>query len=138
MTFFAFSCIYVADEIILQETTSGWHGQVNHKKKNRLSLDFIYGVTEELAENRKDFMINTFFMTDAIHVLVPPEEGPTIQKITAQHVVGPQWATPQLGMVKIAIDPEEPWAGLFPSDITTYGIFNHYIGGMNIIPHKLN
>lgn len=129
---------YVADEIILQETKNGWHGEVNHEKKNRLSLDFDRGVTGELPESRKKFMLNTFFMTGAIHMLVPPEEGPTIQKITAEHAVNPQWATPQLGMVKITIAPEEPWAGLLPANITTYGVFNHYVGGMNMIPHKLN
>ncbi len=127
---------YVADEIILQKTPIGWNGQVNHKNITRLSLEFVTGVPVNLTENRKKLMLDTFFMTGAFHLLVPPEGGPKIQKITAEHAVSPKWATPQLGMVKITIDPEEPWAALFPSQ--TYGVFNHYIGGMNMIPHKLN
>lgn len=129
---------YVADGIILQETTKGWQGRVSHEMRNKLSLEFTPGVIGELTESRKKFMIETFFMTGAIHVLVPPEEGPTVQKITAEHVVKPQWATPLLGTVKITIDPEEPWAELFPANITTFGVFNHYNGGMNMILHKLN
>jgi hypothetical protein len=127
---------YVADEIILQETASGWHGQVNHQKKNLLSLEFLAGETGNLTESTKKIMLDTFFMTGAIHMLVPPGQGPTIQKITAEHAVSPQWATPVLGMVKVTIDPAEAWAGLFPTQ--AYAVFNHYKGGMNMIPHRLN
>lgn len=127
---------YVADEIILQKTTHGWHGKVKHQKKNLLDLEFVPGETGNLTESTKETMLETFFMNGAIHMLVPPGEGPTIQKITAEQAVTPQWTTPVLGMVKITIDQGEAWAGLFPSQ--AYGVFNHFRGGMNMIPHKLN
>lgn len=132
---------YVADEITLQEQPNGWRGQTNHEGKNMMALSLDYGGAQNISEHQRESLLATLSsigVTRPIQLLVPPGEGPTVQKVTTDNVVPPQWTAPRIGMVTITINSDDPVAGLFPAHTVAPGFFSHFVGGMNMEAQKLN
>ena len=81
-------------------------------------------------------MNNEAFFEESSHVLFPAERGPKIKKVWMEEVIPPQWS-PELGMVQVTIDPDDPWADLISADITYPGMYNYFVGGSNLGSEKL-
>jgi hypothetical protein len=128
---------YIVDAITLRRTDRGWIGESNHKGVLKLRAEFEPGLTRQLAGWEKELLENKSFFNGDVHLLVPPGQGPRAQKVRLNHVVSPQWS-PELGMVRIEVDRNEPWAELVPAGISFPGTYNHFIGGMNLVTMKLN
>jgi hypothetical protein len=127
---------YVADEITLQATGQGWKGEVKHAGENKINLDFTFGNMRELTADEQAFMkSDAFKMEEPIFLFVPPDKGPTLQKVMLKQTVDPQRIIKQ-GMMKITIGSKEPWAGLVPAGTMIPGIFLEYNGGAILVPPK--
>ncbi len=126
---------YVVDEISLEENDGNWHGWVKHKDKQKLSLKFVPGIKRSLAPWEKKILNNEAFFEVGSHVLLPAERGPAINKVWMEEVVPPKWS-PELGMVQVSINPDDPWADLIATDMTYPGMYNYFVGGSNLGSEK--
>jgi len=128
---------YVADEITLARAGDGWKGVVQHDGVVRLSLEYTPGLTRKLTPVEKEFMSSDVTRMEApVFLLVPPGEGPTLNRITLEPVVPANWESEQ-GMVKIHISPDDPWAGLVPDNAVVPGLFQTFTGGNNMVTKKI-
>lgn len=129
---------YLVDDISLKKTASGWRGQVTDDKKVKIRLLYNTGLTVKLFESQKEFITQSAsFSTGNIFLLDPPGEGPTVQEIEFIHAVEPAIVS-ELGMVKVFINSNDPWASLFPKDGNLPGVFIKFTGGIYIENKKLN
>jgi acetoacetate decarboxylase len=128
---------YVADEISLQSSGQNWEGEVKHAGDTRLALEFTTENMRELTADEKEFMESGVSqLKEPLFLFVPPDNGPTLQKVMVQQTVEPQWKAKQ-GMVKITVGSKEPWAGLIPAGTIAPGLFQEFTGGANLVPTKL-
>jgi Acetoacetate decarboxylase (ADC). len=128
---------YVADEITLQSSGQSWKGEVKQAGETRLALEFTSENMRELTTDEKEFMESgAAQLKEPLFLFVPPDKGPTLQKVMVVQTVEPQWTAKQ-GMVKITIAPKEPWAGLLPAGSVAPGLFQEFTGGAILVPTKL-
>lgn len=126
---------YIAEEITLTRDGENWNAQGRHKGVLQLALEFQPGITRQHAQWEKELLGNEAFFPDHVHQLVPLARCPRAQKVRLVHMLPPKWA-PVLGMVRIRVDRSEPWAELVPDEITSLGVYNHFIGGLNLVAEK--
>lgn len=126
---------YIAEEITLTRDGENWKAQGRHKGVLQLTLEFQPGKTRQLAQWEKEQLENEAFFPDYVHQLVPSGRGPRVQKVRLVHMIPPKWA-PVLGMVRISVDRSETWAELVPDEIMSPGVFNHFKGGINLVPGR--
>ena len=103
---------------------------------SQLVVEFEPRIARQLSPWEKELLENESFFKGDAYLLVPPGIGPKAQKVGLKHVVSPKWA-PELGMVHFKVDRSELWAGLIPDGISSPGMFNHFIGGTNLVAEKL-
>jgi hypothetical protein len=124
---------YVADEITLTKRK----GVVTHEGVVRLSLEFTPGLTKERQPYEKEFLTGGVSRFEAdVYQLVPPGEGPELRRINLVEVIPARWES-DLGMVKIHISPDDPWAGLIPQDAVSFGLYQTFTGGNNMVSEKV-
>jgi hypothetical protein len=78
-----------------------------------------------------EILSNQAFFESYGFVFFPVEKGTKVNKVWIEEVRPANWS-PQLGMVKIDIDPDEPWAGLIHTQTAYPGMYNHFTGGNNL------
>jgi hypothetical protein len=128
---------YVADMISLQSSGKSWKGEVKQAGETKITLEFTSENMRELTAVEKEFMKSrTTQLKEPLFLFVPPDKGPTLQKVMVVQTVDPQWTTKQ-GIVKITIAPQEPWAGLVPAGTMAPGVFQEFTGGAILVPTKL-
>jgi hypothetical protein len=128
---------YVADEITLQSSGQSWKGEVKHAGRTKLTLEFGNEPMRELTPVENEFIVSgAAQLKEPLFLFVPPDKGPTLQKVNVQQTVDPHWTAKQ-GMVKITIDSNEPWAGLVPAGTVAPGLFQEFTGGAILVPTKL-
>ena len=116
----------------------GGRGVVRHEGVVRLSLEYTPGLTRELEDYENEFMDGGVSRLEVpVFQLAPPDEGPTLNRITLKEVVPANWESEQ-GMVKIHISPDDPWAGLIPDGTVSPGMFQTFTGGNNMVSEKVN
>ena len=124
---------YVADEITLTKNK----GVVKNEGKVRLSLGYTPGLTRELEPYEEEFMnggVSRFETT--VFQLVPPNEGPDMNRIKLVEVVPANWES-ERGMVRIHISHDDPWAGLVPEDAVSPGLYQTFTGGKKMVSEKI-
>ena len=129
---------YVTKEITLARAGHGWKGEVRNKGEEKLTLEFSPGLARELDPKEEILMQGGVekALADPIFLLVPPDQGPTLQKVVLTQVVTPSWHS-EPGTVRISIGPGEPWSGLIPPGTVSPGFFATFRGGANLVPTKL-
>ena len=129
---------YIADDIFLKQENEEWIGKVIHKNRCILSLSFSPGLDRDPRESEKKFIINeSSFLLGRSIVLSPPGQGPAIKTTILEHKVEANW-NPSYGMVKVEVDGGEELDGLFDKEEKYVGMYNEFIGGININPKQLN
>lgn len=129
---------YIADDIPLQETSDGWLGEVRHRGRAMLSLEYRREVVRELEAWEKEFLEGgALHLEEPIFLFVPPDKGPRFQKVTVERVLPDQWEMED-GTVRISIDAGEPWAGLIPPGTEAPAFFQRFSGGTILVPKKLS
>jgi hypothetical protein len=128
---------YIADQIRLEETEGGWHGEERHEGASRLRLAFTPGLTRELEGWEQDMWDDPAFFRGECHLLLPPGEGPGKVRVTFDHRVPPHWS-PVMGMVRVTVNAEMPWAGLVPPGLSAPGTFNRFAGGTNLVAEGMD
>ena len=128
---------YVADEIRLEKVSKGWCGEERHESVSRLRLDFTPGLTRELKPWEEQMWADPAFFQGSCHLLLPPGEGPEKIRVTFDHRVQPAWS-PEMGMVRITVGSEMPWAGLIAETTVAPGAFNTFVGGTNLISERMD
>ncbi len=128
---------YIADEITFsgKGETCAAHGK--YKNVTQLTLEFHPGLSRELSPWEQELMKNESFFKGDAHLLVPPGKGPRAQKVILQHILPAKWS-PKPGMVRVEVNPNESWKELVPDAGEFPGAYNHFIGGFNLVPEKLN
>jgi len=128
---------YVADRIALKNNGGNWEGIVIHEDITRLKLEFAPGLTRELAPHEKEFLDGPASRLEAlIYQLVPPDTGPDVYRIHMKEVVTSRWQE-EVGMVKIAISPTDPWSGLIPPGTVSPGVYQRFTGGNRMVSNKV-
>jgi hypothetical protein len=122
---------YVVDNISLENKDGNWLGLVKHKDQITLRLEFVTGINRNLAIWEGKILYNKAFFEDITYLMFPAEKGPDINKIWIEEVVSPKWS-PELGMVKVTVSSDTPWAGLVDTGSTYPGMYNYFIGGNNL------
>ena len=128
---------YIADEITLVRTGATRMANAKYKNIAQLTLAFHPGLTRQLTSWEKELAENVSFFKGNLHQLVPPGRGPRAQKITIHDVIPPKWS-PEHGMIRLQVDPNESWKGLVPDRDEFPGTYNHFIGGANLIAERSN
>jgi hypothetical protein len=126
---------YIADEITLARSGETHVANAKHKGVIQLAIEFHPGKMRQLAQWEKELIENESFFKGDAHQLVPPGLGPRAQKIILRHVTQPKWS-PEYGMIRVQVHPGESWAGLVPDEGEFPGTYNHFIGGINLIPDR--
>jgi hypothetical protein len=127
---------FIVEEISLEKNRESFSASAKYKDSTQLALEFHRGLTRPLTSWEKELIENESFFKGNTHQLVPPGRGPRAQKIIIRHVVDPKWS-PEIGMMRIEVDPGESWKGLVPDAAEFPGTYNHFIGGFNLIAEKL-
>ena len=127
---------YIPDDISLIHVGNCWNAQSRYKGKVQLALEFQPGINRSLAQWENELIGQNSFFSDYIFQLVPPARGPRVQKVNLEHQRPPSWA-PVPGMVKLSIDPSEPWAELVPAETLSPGVYGHFSGGINLVAERL-
>lgn len=129
---------YVADEILLEKTDQGIRGVVRHRNEVRICLEYTPGLSRPLTSAETTALeISAKGATEPRFLLVPPAKGPTLKKITIEERVPSRWEN-EIGIVKIHIHPNDPWAGLAAGDIAEVGQFRRFKGGFIMLNKKVN
>lgn len=124
---------YIVDEISIVRGEKTYLATARFKSAEQLALEFRPSLTRPLTEWEKELADNVSFFKGDVFQLVPPGQGPRMQKIVLHNVVPPKWA-PELGTVSVRVGPSESWAGLVPEKGEFPGTYNHFIGGINLVP----
>jgi Acetoacetate decarboxylase (ADC) len=128
---------YVADDIPLRQTAGGWLGEVRHRGRAMLSLEYTDGGTRDLEPWEKEMIDGgALHLEEPIFLFVPPEKGSRFQQVTVERVMPDDWKVEE-GTVRVTIDESEPWAGLIPPGTEAPGFFQRFTGGTILVPKKL-
>jgi hypothetical protein len=129
---------YLPDGLSLRSTEKGWEGAVEHEGQVRLRLEFTPGLSRELTPfEQAQLDANASRLADPVFQLVPPDEGPALNRVIFIQRVPPTWTVEQ-GMVRISIGDQEPWAGLVPPGTVAAGVLQKFNGGADLVPRRLN
>jgi hypothetical protein len=79
---------------------------------------------------------SSFFLGKSIN-LCPPGQGPAVKTVNLEHKVKAK-RNPKYGMIKIEVDAGDSIDGLFEKEEKYVGMYNEFIGGINLNPQKLN
>ena len=128
---------YIADEIVLSQENDEWTGEVIHKNRRKLRLSFSVGLDRD-PRGPENILVSerSFFVGKSIN-LCPPSQGPGVMTAELEHKVIDNW-NPYYGMMKVDVDAGEPIDGLFDREDRYIGMYNEFIGGINLNPQKLN
>lgn len=129
---------YVADEIVIEKNGRGIHGIVRHQGNVKISLDYTPEMTRALtSEEEAALAIGSKGAAEPRFLLVPPAKGPTLKRIIVEERIPANWDVEQ-GLVKIHIEPDDPWAGLVKDGTVTAGQFKKFTGGNIMLNEKVN
>jgi hypothetical protein len=114
-----------------------WLGIVLQRKNVKypvLRLEYTPGLQRELTPIEQEYMEKNLSRIDEpTFQLVPPGEGPKVNKINLIHLVPPTWSD-EVGMVRITIGEREPWAGLVAPGTESVGFLQKFSGGSTLRP----
>ena len=128
---------YITD-INLGPIKGGWKGKVIHEGRALLSLEYTPGIARGLTPIEKKYLDGNFNrIAEPVFQLVPPREGPRLNRVIFIPVVPPTW-TEETGMVRVTIDESEPWAGLVAPGTEGIGFLQKFRGGSHLIPKQVN
>ena len=127
---------YIADEITLEGSNGGWNGWVKHGGVQKMQLEFEPGITRDLVPWEKKLLNNEAFFVDPFLLLYPAEQGKKINKIWFEEYSPPKWS-PELGAVRITLDPDDPWADLIDTVNTYPGMYNYFVGASSLVSELL-
>jgi hypothetical protein len=128
---------YIANEIVLKQEDDKWVGKVMHKNRCKLCLSFTAGLDREPRESEKTLLNErSFFMGKSIN-LCPPSQGSAVNTVNLEHMVEANW-NPSYGMIKVDVDVGEEIDGLFDKKEKYIGMYNEFIGGINLNPQRLS
>lgn len=116
---------YVADEITLEETDSGWVGRVMHEGRTVLSVELTFapGATPRRGGAEADI---------PLFQLIPPGQGPQVRKVDS--VASEDTQTESVfGTASIQVDPDAEWAELIPEG-RVGAMFREATGASNLVP----
>jgi hypothetical protein len=128
---------YIADEIALKQENDEWIGEVIHKKRCKLRLSFSTGLERDPRETENILVSERSFFHGKSINLCPPGQGPAVMTIDLVHKVKENW-NPNYGMMKVDVDQGEPIEGLFDREDRYVGMYNEFVGGINLNPRKLD
>jgi len=118
---------YVADNMSLAKTDSGWEGIVKHLGQEQISLKFMRGPIvgiKKLPSIQEAFIkgVGPEANLDCqIFLLVPPTTGPYVKVI---HTSPPSRVNSEAGMVRIEL--ADPWNSLIPNGTLSPGLFERF------------
>ena len=124
---------YIVNEISLARSEKAYLATAKHKNAMQLTLEFQPGLTRPFTAWEKDLADNVSFFKGDVLQVTPSGQGSRVQKIILHHVTPPRWA-PEHGMVCVRVSPRETWAGLVPEEGEFPGTYNHFVGGINLLP----
>jgi acetoacetate decarboxylase len=128
---------YVTD-VTLWPSRGKWRGVVKREGTALLTLEYTPGIQRELTPIEEEYLQkNLSRINEPVFQLVPPGEGPKLNKIRSVHLVPPTWSD-EVGMVRITIDKSEPWAGLIAPGAESIGFLQKFDGGSSLVPNQLN
>ncbi len=129
---------YIADQITLRQDGTGWNGELRHKGRSVMSLHYRKGLTRALAPWEKKLIDSgALHFDEPIFLFVPPDKGPRLQRVMFEKIKPEQWKT-EMGIGRIVIDKDEPWAGLVPSGTEAPAFFQQFTGGRSLTQYKLD
>jgi hypothetical protein len=114
---------YVADEITLTEINGGWKGTTVHDGSVRIALEFTPDATVDISALAE--------VKGTVYQYAPAGLDLYLNRITLVPVVPPIYQY-EPGRVRITIDPEAPWAGLFHEEAEGIGVLETFEGGNNM------
>lgn len=126
------------------EEAGSYEGIVTDEGVVRMSLDFTPGLTRPLTPFEEDVLASGLPRLEGIGFQKgpisstgdPSEYGPSLYRITLVDKVQANWES-VLGMAKIHISPDDPWAGLIAPDADAVGLFQVFSGGKIMEVEKL-
>jgi len=127
---------YIADEITLVRSADACVAQAKYRNVTRLTLEFHSGVTRRLQPWEQELAENESFFKGDSFQLAPPGRGPRAKKISLRHVIPPKWS-PESGIVRVRVHPDEIWKGIVPDETEFPGTYNHFVGAFNLIAERL-
>jgi acetoacetate decarboxylase len=123
---------YVTD-VSLWPSRGNWKGEVKHEGTALLTLEYTPGIQRELTPIEEEYLQKNLSRIDEpVFQLVPPGEGPKLNKIRSIHLVPPTW-NDEVGMVRITIGESEPWAGLVAPGTESIGFLQKFNGGSTLV-----
>ena len=142
---------YVLDSITFEQTQSGWRGEVTDKGQSLLSLEFAPDPSVETWFERLTHpscltlarQLLPGYAYKPTFVLMPDEHRKaTVRKILVVKATVILFATPSIietfGKVRITINQDAPWAGLFPKAAVVKGTLMKFSGDFNLKHRILN
>jgi hypothetical protein len=136
---------YVVDSILFEQTQTGWRGRAGNKGQNILSLEFV---PDPSMETWFEQLTRSSCMTIARQLLPAYKYKTTFVLLPDEHrqdaarkarVVkatiapfGIPSITETYGKVRISVNQNAPWAGLFPKNAIVKGAFRKFSGDWNI------
>ena len=121
-----------ADEISLTCSDKQCFGKVRHEGLDKMSLSF----TKNLSLDR-ELTYQEARVSFPIFQLIPPNEGPVVNRITVEHKIDPSMSI-DAGEVNIKIDPNLPWAGLVSEDADHMGMLIRMQCGFDLSSKRMN
>jgi len=106
-------------------------GVVKHQGVDKMILEFTKN--PDLNQN---LTFQEKMLSLPIFQLVPPEKGPTVNKIIIENKI-PASVSADTGDVKIKIDPQLPWAGLISEDLRHPGLFLKMKCGIDLLSQRM-
>lgn len=129
---------YIADEITLRQEGAAWKGEVRHRDKSVMSLQFRKGFARALAPWEKKLIESgAFHFDEPIFQLVPPDKGPRLQRVMFEKIKPEQWKS-ETGTCRMVVDKDEPWAGLVPAGTEGLGVSQSFTGARSLVQYKLD
>jgi hypothetical protein len=128
---------YVADEINLEGLDGGWLGWVKHQGVEKMRLEFEPGLSRDIVPWEERILGSGVFFDDRLFTLYPAEKGPSLKAIWFDQIAPTEWS-PILGMVRVAIDPNDPWADLIDSSRSYPGMYNYFVGASSLAAELLD
>jgi len=128
---------YVVEGISLEKKDRNWYGWVKYRDKQSFSLTFIPGIKHNLNSWEEKILNNNDFFEEGCYLLYPAERGSKINKVWLEEAIPSQWS-PELGIVQVTINPDNPWSALIATDTNYPGMYNYFVGGSSLKSKKLS
>lgn len=129
---------YIADEITLRREGAGWNGEVRHKGRPVMTLQYRKDPARIVAPWEKKLIDSgALHFEEPIFQLVPPDKGPRLDRVMFEKIKPEQWKS-ETGTCRMVVEKDEPWAGLVPAGTEGLGVFQRFTGARSLVPYKLD